>query len=44
MAGVVRRDAGEMLVGGKPVDFTSPHDARDAGYAVIYQSPPSSPT
>ena len=39
LGGVVRRDAGEMLVDGAPVDFHSPHDARDAGIAVIYQEP-----
>src|ERR671928_50181 len=39
LGGVVRRDAGEMLVDGEPVDFHSPHDARDAGIAVIYQEP-----
>jgi rhamnose transport system ATP-binding protein len=39
LGGVVRRDIGEMLVEGEPVDFHSPHDARDAGIAVIYQEP-----
>ena len=39
LGGVVRRDAGEMLVDGAGVDFHSPHDARDAGIAVIYQEP-----
>src|SRR3712207_2226472 len=39
LGGVVRRDAGGMLVDGAPVDFHSPHDARDAGIAVIYQEP-----
>jgi rhamnose transport system ATP-binding protein len=39
LGGVVRRDAGEMLVDGDPADFGSPHDARDAGIAVIYQEP-----
>jgi rhamnose transport system ATP-binding protein len=39
LGGVVRRDAGEMLVDGTGVDFHSPHDARDAGIAVIYQEP-----
>jgi rhamnose transport system ATP-binding protein len=39
LGGVVRRDSGEMLVGGETVDFHSPHDARDAGIAVIYQEP-----
>src|SRR5918998_2929629 len=39
LGGVVRRDAGEMLADGATVDFHSPHDARDAGIAVIYQEP-----
>ena len=39
LGGVIRRDAGEMLVDGRAVDFHSPHDARDAGIAVIYQEP-----
>ena len=39
LGGVVRRDSGEMLIDGAPVDFHSPHDARDAGIAVIYQEP-----
>jgi rhamnose transport system ATP-binding protein len=39
LGGVIRRDAGDMLVNGTPVDFHSPHDARDAGIAVIYQEP-----
>ena len=39
LGGVVRRDAGDMLVDGQSVDFHSPHEARDAGIAVIYQEP-----
>jgi rhamnose transport system ATP-binding protein len=39
LGGVIRRDSGEMHVEGAPVDFHSPHDARDAGLAVIYQEP-----
>ena len=39
LGGVIRRDAGDMLVDGAAVDFHSPHDARDAGIAVIYQEP-----
>jgi rhamnose transport system ATP-binding protein len=39
LGGVIRRDSGEMHVNGAPVDFHSPHDARDAGIAVIYQEP-----
>ena len=39
LGGVIRRDTGDMLVDGETVDFHSPHDARDAGIAVIYQEP-----
>ncbi|MEA2321957.1 MAG: rhamnose transport system ATP-binding protein [Solirubrobacteraceae bacterium] len=39
LAGVIRLDDGAMLVDGEPVDFHSPHDAGDAGIAVIYQEP-----
>jgi rhamnose transport system ATP-binding protein len=39
LGGVVRRDAGDMRVDGASVDFHSPHDARDAGIAVIFQEP-----
>src|SRR5215218_10553154 len=39
LGGVVRREAGDMLVDGEPAEFHSPHDARDAGIAVIYQEP-----
>jgi rhamnose transport system ATP-binding protein len=39
LGGVIRRDGGELLVDGAPVDFHSPHEARDAGIAVIYQEP-----
>ena len=39
LGGVVRPDAGELLMREAPVDFHSPHDARDAGIAVIYQEP-----
>jgi rhamnose transport system ATP-binding protein len=39
LGGVIRRDTGTMLVDGAPVDFHSPHDARHAGIAVIYQEP-----
>src|SRR5918997_1811954 len=39
LGGVVQPDAGEVLMGGAPVNFHSPHDARDAGIAVIYQEP-----
>jgi rhamnose transport system ATP-binding protein len=39
LAGVVRLDAGEMLLDGAPADFHSPIAARDAGIAIIYQEP-----
>lgn len=39
LGGVVRRDTGEMKIGGETVDFHSPTDARAAGIAVIYQEP-----
>src|ERR671933_2127436 len=39
LGGVTRLDDGAMRVDGEPVDFHSPHDARDAGIAVIYQEP-----
>jgi rhamnose transport system ATP-binding protein len=39
LGGAARVDEGRMLVDGRPVDFHSPHDARDAGIAVIYQEP-----
>lgn len=37
LAGAVAKDAGDTLVGGEPVEITSPHDAMDAGVSVIYQ-------
>ncbi|MFL5953295.1 MAG: sugar ABC transporter ATP-binding protein [Gaiellaceae bacterium] len=37
VAGVVRPDAGEVSVQGKPLNLGSPHDARAAGVAVVYQ-------
>jgi rhamnose transport system ATP-binding protein len=39
LGGVVQPDAGDLVMGGAPVRFHSPHDARDAGIAVIYQEP-----
>jgi rhamnose transport system ATP-binding protein len=39
LGGVVQPDVGELVMGGAPVRFHSPHDARDAGIAVIYQEP-----
>ncbi|MFP5347513.1 MAG: sugar ABC transporter ATP-binding protein [Actinomycetes bacterium] len=39
VAGVHRRDAGEFLLEGKPVDFSSTAESKAAGVAVIYQEP-----
>jgi rhamnose transport system ATP-binding protein len=39
VAGVHRRDSGEMLLGGRPVDFASTSDSKSLGIAVIYQEP-----
>ena len=39
LAGVHRADSGELTVGGRPVSFRSPGDAREAGVAIIYQEP-----
>jgi len=37
LSGVVRPSSGVFLVDGKPVAFTSPRDALDAGIATVYQ-------
>jgi rhamnose transport system ATP-binding protein len=39
VAGVYRRDAGEMLLDGRSVDFGSTAESKAAGIAVIYQEP-----
>ena len=39
MAGLYHRDAGTFEMEGRPVDFRSTADAKDAGIAVIYQEP-----
>jgi len=39
VAGVHRRDAGEMLLNGVAVDFGSTADSKSLGIAVIYQEP-----
>ncbi|MFP5252542.1 MAG: sugar ABC transporter ATP-binding protein [Actinomycetes bacterium] len=39
VAGVYRRDAGEMLLDGESVDFSSTAESKDRGIAVIYQEP-----
>ena len=39
LAGVHQPDSGTVRLGGEPVVFHGPADARDAGVAVIYQEP-----
>lgn len=39
VAGLYRRDAGELRLDGEPVDFTSTAQSKAAGIAVIYQEP-----
>jgi rhamnose transport system ATP-binding protein len=39
VAGVHRRDRGEFLLDGEPVDFSSTAESKAAGVAVIYQEP-----
>jgi simple sugar transport system ATP-binding protein len=37
LTGAYHRDLGEILVGGRPVNFKSPHESRAAGIEMIYQ-------
>jgi simple sugar transport system ATP-binding protein len=37
LTGAYQRDAGDVLVDGKPTHFRSPQDSRDAGIEMIYQ-------
>jgi simple sugar transport system ATP-binding protein len=37
LAGVHRPDRGEVLLDGRPVSFTAPREALDAGIATVYQ-------
>jgi len=37
MTGAYHRDSGEVLVGGKPTHFRSPHESREVGIEMIYQ-------
>ncbi|HYH34646.1 MAG TPA: sugar ABC transporter ATP-binding protein [Nocardioides sp.] len=39
VAGVYRRDAGDLLLDGEAVDFSSTAESKDRGIAVIYQEP-----
>jgi len=37
LGGVLRQDAGEILLNGKPVTFSAPRESMDAGIAFIHQ-------
>jgi ribose transport system ATP-binding protein len=37
LSGAYRKDAGEIFLDGKKVDFSTPKDAKDLGISVIYQ-------
>ncbi|KND61176.1 Ribose ABC transport system, ATP-binding protein RbsA [Candidatus Burkholderia verschuerenii] len=37
LAGVYKRDSGDMLVNGQPVEFTSPREAQALGIGIIHQ-------
>ena len=37
LSGVYRKDAGEILMDGKPIDITGPLHARQLGISIIYQ-------
>jgi simple sugar transport system ATP-binding protein len=37
LTGAYQRDSGEILIGGEPVHFKSPHESRDVGIEMIYQ-------
>ncbi len=37
LTGAYHRDSGEVLVGGHPTNFRSPHESRDLGIEMIYQ-------
>src|SRR4051795_2142511 len=39
VAGLYQRDAGEFLLHGESVDFSSTAESKNAGIAVIYQEP-----
>ncbi|POF28609.1 ATP-binding cassette domain-containing protein [Roseibium marinum] len=43
LSGAVQPDSGEILLDGKPVHFTSPIDAREAGIETVYQTLAMSP-
>ena len=37
ISGVFRHDSGEILLGGEPIAFATPHEARESGIETIYQ-------
>ena len=37
ISGVFRHDEGEILLDGEPIDFATPHEARESGIETIYQ-------
>lgn len=37
LAGVYQPDAGEIIIEGRAVQFSSPHEAQDVGVSIIYQ-------
>lgn len=37
LTGIYSRDAGEIVYEGKPVEFTNPREAQDAGIAIVHQ-------
>ena len=37
ISGVFRHDTGEILLGGEPIDFKTPQEARERGIETIYQ-------
>jgi rhamnose transport system ATP-binding protein len=43
IGGEHRPDAGQVLLGGEPVDFSSPREAQQRGVAVIHQEPTQFP-
>jgi ABC-type sugar transport system ATPase subunit len=44
LAGAVSRDAGEVLIEGRPIEAASPLEASEAGIACLYQEPALVPT
>ena len=39
ITGLIEPDGGQILLDGKPVQFATPMDARDAGVGAVYQDP-----